>query len=134
MKILECSSKGDKRFSSFYAVVAFNGITDTIENHYQKCKRNIAGHMAGKGHNVAYVLIAGKQYEPAILTPFYRYLWFKYLKNNKELVEHARQFDDFNDMFKGKCVNCQADCIKAYVNKDKEFYNCIKFFLKNFGL
>ena len=38
MKILECSSKGDKRFSSFYAKVSFYGKIDSIENIYQSVK------------------------------------------------------------------------------------------------
>lgn len=32
---LECSSKGDKRFSALYCKVSVNGKIDTIENHYQ---------------------------------------------------------------------------------------------------
>ena len=36
--ILECSSKGDKRFSALYAKVSVNNVLDTIENHYQKSK------------------------------------------------------------------------------------------------
>lgn len=33
MKTLECSSKGDRRFCSFYAFVDFNGKYKSIENH-----------------------------------------------------------------------------------------------------
>ncbi|WCK57551.1 hypothetical protein PP175_26155 (plasmid) [Aneurinibacillus sp. Ricciae_BoGa-3] len=34
MKVLECSSKGDKRFTAFYAKVNLYGKEDSIENHY----------------------------------------------------------------------------------------------------
>ena len=39
MKILECSSAGDKRFSAFYALVDVFGVTNSIERHYQSVKR-----------------------------------------------------------------------------------------------
>ena len=39
MRILECHSQGDKRFSAFYAKVEVNGKLDSIENHYQLSKR-----------------------------------------------------------------------------------------------
>ena len=43
MKTLECSSKGDKRFCSFYAFVDFDGKYKNIEAHLQDCKRNEDG-------------------------------------------------------------------------------------------
>lgn len=130
LKVLECSSAGDKRFSAFYATVRFNGVVDTIEHHYQKAKRNAKGLPCKKGEPVAYVVLFGKQYPPTILTPFYRYLWFKYLKANPELVAYASDFHIFNDKFRGKSINCQADCVCAYVNRDTEFYSCIKPILR----
>ena len=130
MKILECSSAGDKRFSAFYAKVEFNGIIDTIEKHYQNCKRNNNGQPCKKGEKVSYIVLNNNKYPAELLTPLYRYLWYKYLKNNPELVSYAKQFDKFNDKFRGKCVNCQADCIEAFVKKDTNFYDCIRIFIK----
>jgi endo-1,4-beta-D-glucanase Y len=51
-----------------------------------------------------------------MLTDWYRLLWVKYLDENPGLVEYARQFDEFTDMFRGKnTVNCQADVIRDYI-------------------
>ena len=50
--ILECSSKGDKRFSALYAKVKVFGVYDSIENHYQNCKRDINNQVVGKGKKV----------------------------------------------------------------------------------
>lgn len=125
MKILECSSIGDKRFSAFYAHVEFNGIIDTIENHYQSVKFKQNGVHCKKGEPVHHIVLFNQELSPKLLTPFYRYLWYKYLRNNPELVAYARQFDDFNDKFRGKSINCQADCIRAFINKDNSFYKCI---------
>jgi hypothetical protein len=122
---LECSSAGDKRYSAFYAKVIFNGVYDTIENHYQKVKRGKDGTNVKKGEKVSYFIINTKRFEPTELTAYYRLLWYTYLKQNPELVAYAKQFDTFTDKFRGKCINCQADCVKAFVNKDKEFYKCI---------
>ena len=139
MRILECSSAGDKRFSAFYARVVCFGKLDSIENHYQSVKRNAKGLPCRKGERVAYVEFNGNgyvacpdsKYEPHILTDFYRYLWYKYLSDNPELVAYAKQFDKFNDMFRGKCINCQADCVEAFVKENNLFYECIKM-LQNY--
>lgn len=124
---LECSSAGDKRFSAFYALV--NGVS--IEKQYQACKRNADGTPVAKGRPVHHVVIEGVVYDPSILTAYYRYLWYCYLKAHPELVEYASTFNNFTDKFRGRAINCQADCVKAFVNKDESFYTCILPFLKN---
>ena len=115
MKVLECSSRGDKRFSAFYAKIKFYGSYDSIENHYQRVKRDASGASVRKGQKVNHIVINGMALEAKYLTPLYTIMWVKYLDNNPDLVEYAKGFDDFNDMFKGKSINCQADVIRAYV-------------------
>ena len=100
MKNLECSSRGDKRFSAFYAVI--NG--RSIEELYQSCKRDSKGNPVRKGQYVDHCIIRNIKYTPDYLTPYYRYLWYIYLKNNPELVKYASQFNSFSDMFRGKAL------------------------------
>ena len=119
MKILECSSVGDKRFSSLYALVDVFGVTESIESHYQAVKRNEKGSYCRKGEKVDHIIIKGKKLEPKYLTPYYILLWVKYLDKHPELVEYASQFDEFNDKFRGKSINCQADVIRAYVKGNR---------------
>lgn len=117
MKNLECSSRGDKRFSAFYAKVTIRGVTDSIENWYQSCKRDEHGKIPGKGKRVACMLnpYTNHLLTADSLTAFYSSLWIKYFTNNPELLEYAKGFDTFTDMFRGKCVNCQADVIAECV-------------------
>lgn len=115
MNILECSSKGDKRFSAFYAYINLYGINDSIEHHYQRCKRFYVQPTKIKGAIPDYIEVNNIKYDLKYLTPFYKLLWVKYLDNHSELVEYAKQFDDFNDIFKGKSINCQADVVRQYV-------------------
>lgn len=42
-KVLECSTRGDKRFSAFCAYITTNGKTDSIEHFYQNSKRTADG-------------------------------------------------------------------------------------------
>lgn len=121
MKYLECSSKGDKRFSAFYAKVSFHGMVDSIEHIYQSVKRDELANHVGKGKKVHHIVINGIMLDPKYLTPFYKLLWVKYLDNNKELVEYAKGYDVFTDSFRGKCINCQADVIRDYVKKGREY-------------
>ncbi|WP_440446624.1 DarT1-associated NADAR antitoxin family protein [Paenibacillus elgii] len=122
--MLECSSKGDKRFSAFYAkVVAWNKL-DSIENHYQLCKRfgefKPSSWKGAKGKQPTHIELNGKQYDLMYLSQWYKMLWVKYLDDNPELVEYAKGFDDFNDIFKGKSLNCQADVIRQYIKQGRE--------------
>lgn len=123
-KILECSTKGDKRFSAFGARVTVWGKEDTIENHYQLAKR--FGSYAptnwkdAKGKQVTHMELRGKTYDVRYLSQWYKLLWMRYLDLNPDLVQYASQFDDFNDMFKGSSQNCQADVIRQYVKQGRE--------------
>lgn len=138
IKVLECSSKGDKRFSAFFAWITVYGKNANIETHYQNCKRfNDTTVDKVKGKQPDYIIINGKELDNKYLTPFYKLLWLKYLDFHPELVEYASQFDDFNDIFKGKnTINCQADVIRQYIKQGrdsiineelfKEFINLLK--------
>ena len=125
MKTLECSSRGDKRFSAKYAKVSVFGVVDTIENHYQKSKRDMYGEHVKKGAPVDHFILDRMVYPASMLSAFYRLLWIKYLDKNPDLVEYAKQFDDFTDMFRGKSVNCQADVIRDYLtDREKLVASC----------
>lgn len=127
-KILECSSKGDKRFSALYAEVSVFGKKDTIENHYQLSKRLLSSDgilfipkdiKEIKGKQPIFFEINGKKFDILHLTAYYSLLWVKYLDDNKELVSYAQDFDDFSDIFRGKSVNCQSDIIKSYIKEGR---------------
>lgn len=135
-KVLECSSKGDKRFSAMFAKVEIKDLlySASIEEHYQSCKYNEQGFRVAKGKPVHHIIINGIKLSATYLTAWYRYLWYKYLTENPELVKYARQFDEFTDMFRGKAINCQADCVRAFVKKDKKFFKPILDLIKVTGL
>lgn len=117
MNVLECSSKGDKRFSAFFAWVKLYGVNANIETHYQNCKKfHDKTIVKAKGLQPDYIVVHGKKFDAKYLTPFYKLLWVKYLDHHPELVEYASEFDDFHDIFKGKnTINCQADVVRQYV-------------------
>ena len=119
MNILECSSRGDKRFSAFYAYVSIYGINKSIENHYQSCKGFNIEPIKRKGSKPDFITINNIRCDVKYLTPYYKLLWVKYLDEHKELVEYANKFDDYNDMFKGHSINCQADVVRQYVKEGR---------------
>lgn len=124
MKVLECSSKGDKRFSAFYAKVSAFGSFNSIENHYQLSKRfgdfTPLNWKDAKGKTPTHIELNGKQYELELLSQWYKLLWLRYLDNNPSLVEYASQFDEYNDIFKGKSINCQADVVRQYIKQGRQ--------------
>lgn len=118
--ILECSSIGDPRYSALFAPVEVFGKLSFIEDHYQLSKR--FGEEAppktrweGKGQTPTHFVIRGKRYNIKYFSMWYKLLWVKYLDQNPHLIEYAKQFEGFNDHFKGSSVNCQADVIRQYI-------------------
>lgn len=119
-KVLEVSSKGDKRFSALYAKVNINGKVDTIENHYQLAKRfgdspPPKTWREAKGRKPTHFESVGKKYPLSELSNFYDSLWFKYLDDNPELIESLLKYDDFIDSFAKPGTNNQAESIKRYL-------------------
>jgi len=96
----ECSSKGDKRFSAFYAKV--NG--KSIEEQYQAAKIFEDGSTGltwkeAKGR---------KPINHKEVSKLYKDLWRTYLKNNPHLVRGLLQQSGLCDMFGQEGHNCQA--------------------------
>ncbi|MFF2532178.1 DUF6977 family protein [Brevibacillus sp. NPDC058079] len=136
--ILECSSRGDKRYSALFANVLVNldgkERFNSIEAHYQNAKEFLddsgnyvqasdwkeAKAWQKSGRKAVRVNIYGRILPIDFLTYYYKLLWVKYLDANPQLVEFAKQFDDFTDMFKGNSKNCQADVIRQYVKQGRE--------------
>lgn len=97
---LECSSRGDKRFSAFYARV--NGMT--IEERFQASKILEDG-STGHGWRQAKGKKAVNQEECA---EKYGMLWDHYIELNPELKDVLREATGLSDIFgqPGHC--CQA--------------------------
>lgn len=98
---LECSSRGDKRFSAFYAKV--NG--RSIEDQYQAAKvfedgRTNLPWQRAKGHR------AINQAEVAVL---YSRLWDQYIAEHPELLTVLRDATGLSDMFGQPGHVCQAE-------------------------
>ena len=110
--ILQCHSKGDKRFSAFYAKIKIQGKMITIEEFYQNAKRLYDGSIAGKGKPFDYLYIFDKVIPKEYCSQFFLLLWIQYFIENKNLYEYACTFDDYLDIFKGKSINNQEDAIR----------------------
>lgn len=146
---LECSTVGDKRFSAFGAKVDIYNNNDLIEFHYQLSKRfddvepiplnsdwehKINYVKKIKGKTPTHFVVNGVDFDVKYLEQWYNLLWCKYLDKHKKYIEYLSLFDDFNDVFKGKSVACQADSIRLYIkegrstllSESKEFIDILK--------
>ncbi len=97
---LECSSKGEKRLSAFYAKV--NG--KSIEEQYQARKRFSDGSTGLSWREAK----GRKAINASECATFYSYLWAIYIKEHPELLDLIRSASGLSDMFgqTGHC--CQA--------------------------
>lgn len=114
---LECSSKGDKRLSAFYARI-FNRGNRTIEEIYQAAKVFEDGTT-----NLSINAAKGRQaVNMPELTLLYSQLWDEYFQENVELLQVINKYEGFSDIFGQAGHQCQAT----------EIYRIwIKFQLKN---
>lgn len=124
-RVLECSTRGDKRFSSVYAKVSINGQEKSIEEWYQNAKRSADGKKAGKGKEFDHILdpFTGCKLSAKDGPNLYRGLWITYFKNNPDLVKFAEQFDEFTYAFSGEGIeNRYNEVIAAYMAPNRERY------------
>ena len=100
---LECSSKGDKRFSAFYARIKKYG-NKTIEELYQAAKVFEDG-STGLTWREAKGRKAVNAEETARL---YRKLWQRYIKENPRLLKVLIDASGLSDIFGQEGHMCQA--------------------------
>lgn len=100
---LECSSRGDKRFSAFYARVKKYG-NKTIEELYQAAKVFEDG-STGLTWREAKGRKAVNAEETARL---YRKLWQRYIKENPRLLRVLIDASGLSDIFGQEGHMCQA--------------------------
>jgi hypothetical protein len=114
---LECSSKGDKRFSAFYAKLKDHINNDnrlqSIEEIYQAYKIFEDGTTGlswkeAKGKKPVNVEDCRKLYSA---------LWNKYFHDNPELLEVIKQYNGFSDIFGQPGHACQAEEIYRIKNE-----------------
>lgn len=97
---LECSSKGDKRFSAFYAKV--NG--RSIEDQYQGFKV-----FADGSTNLSWKLAKGRcAINQDEANKLYERLWREYINENPELLEIILRANGLSDIFGQPGHMCQA--------------------------
>lgn len=134
-RILQCHSRGDRRFSPFFCLVKAFGTVDSIENHYQCAKRfegcppplnwqavrdwkcwgfEQTGWLLGSYRLPVKSNERGNGFAIDDWgVQFYIALWHRHLSERPEKVEFARLFDEFEDPFKRNFPFCQADVIRV---------------------
>jgi len=101
---LECSSRGDKRFSAFYARVLHNGRIDSIESHYQAAKvfddgsTGLSWREAKGRHPINCAFVAY----------LYGKLWDRYIADNPVLLLTLKDATGLSDIFGKQGCCCQA--------------------------
>lgn len=100
---LECSSKGDSRFSAFGARIKGRG-GKKIEDIYQGAKV-FDGGITNLSWRDAKGKVAINQDE---VTRLYATLWDEYIQENPDLLEVIKQASGLQDMFGQKNHACQA--------------------------
>jgi hypothetical protein len=102
--ILECSSKGDKRFSAFFARIRFRQ-NKSIEELYQ-ARKLFEGNVSGLSIQEA------KGKKPINIEDcrrFYSMLWDDYFNENPQLLSVIAGYGGFSDIFGKSGHACQAE-------------------------
>ena len=112
---LECSSKGDKRFSAFYARV--NG--RSIEERYQ-WEKIFADGSTHKDWRYAKGKVAVNQEQ---VSDLYSRLWDRYIEEHPELLAVLRAAYGLSDVFGQPGRICQATELWRIRNKETQKQN-----------
>jgi len=120
---LECSTRGDRRFSSSHVKLKIHGEEKTIEDWFISSKRNKFDESLSRGGPYEYVIdpfTGTKLYEKDEINDMYKGLWATYLYRNPELVEYASKYTDFsNSKYSSSIPIISSDIISSYLeNKD----------------
>ena len=125
-RVLECSPRGDKRFSPEFASVIIRGQERSIAEWYQDSKRTADGKRVGADEPFDHIIdpFTGDKLSRKDAVDLYRGLWITYLSTHPELVQYAKQFDVFSNIFTGKkgIENGYHIIVEAYVKGDRERY------------
>lgn len=107
---LECSSRGDKRFSAFYAEVTIDGVTKTIERWYQTAKVFEAADGSKYSYpDDQYLRAKGKRpINVPEVSSFYSTLWDMYVADHRELWEPLVMATGLSDYYGKPGSACQA--------------------------
>lgn len=115
---LECSSKGDKRLSAFFAYVDGR----SIENIYQGAKK-----FADGSHSLSPQDAKAKQKTVNVINmeecrTLYVRLWRRYFAQNPKLLQELIQseYKGFSDMFGQVGHMCQAEQIYNIITERRE--------------
>lgn len=115
---LECSSKGDKRLSAFFAYVDGR----SIENIYQGAKK-----FADGSHSLSPKDAKAKQKTVNVINMeecriLYVRLWRRYFAQNPKLLQELIQseYKGFSDMFGQVGHMCQAEQIYNIITEQRE--------------
>ena len=104
---LECSSRGDSRFSAFYARIRYRN-SRSIEDLYQARKIFIENGVEITGLSPKEAK-GRKPINVEDCRSFYRQLWREYIQENPELLDVIRQYNGFSDIFGKADHACQAE-------------------------
>lgn len=108
--VLECSSKGDSRYSAFYARIKRRH-NRSIEELYQ-------AHKLFEGNVQGLSIKEAKGKKPINIEScrkYYAILWGEYFTENPELLVVASQYRGFSDIFGQPGRACQAEEIYRIV-------------------
>jgi hypothetical protein len=141
-RVLQCHTRGDNRFTPFNCYVEAFGRINSIENHYhhakvfegeiipadwREAKALKRSHYTQIGWQIGPLRLPcqpNAQRTSFLITDlgiqFYIALWFKYLRSNTHLLNHAAKFDEFEDPFRGDFPFSQADVIRKAVRERLE--------------
>ena len=127
---LECSARGDRRFSSSHVKLKINGTEKTIEEWFNSSKRNNNGKPVNKGDPFDYIIdpfTKDKLYTKEEQEDMYIGLWITYLSLNPDLVTYASKFSNFTDSKHSfRTPFKTSDIISEYVNNKDRYVNTIK--------
>lgn len=110
--VLDCTSKGDRRFHPGVLTVTINGKTDTIDNFFNHSLRNKLGEPCGFD-TADHFLFGGCDFPLTLCQSFYMSLWLQRIMVDRFLQSELVKYNDFFDG-RNDGVNSQARAFRCF--------------------
>lgn len=125
--ILDCSSKGDRRYYPGDITVSIQGKTDTIDGFFNGSLRNRLGEVCSFSE-ADHLEFNGVHFPLEFAEEFYISLWLQRIRTDRFLQTTLLKYDDFHDGRKDG-VNSHARVFRIYKQGGKKFLRakCSRF-------
>lgn len=109
--VLNCNPINGNVITDKTARITFYGVLDSIDSIYTNGRKTVNGETAGND-NFDHLEINGFIFDKSYCSKFYEALWWSFFKENQDMIDEIRKYDDYEDGLDDGVINSSARVFK----------------------